>query len=205
MQSLDRIAKLLLLMAMLSLAACSSAAARFYTLSAGAAPVSSARSDISVMIGPFEIPGYLDRPQIVTRAGDAQLKFAEFDRWAEPLDQSITRTVWKNVRTLLDSDSVYDFPLKSVFVYDYQVAARVRRFDAGPSGVAILELQWSLFDKRAHQIIGEPRVSRYEEAAGSDSYADIVAALNRTLTRFSQDVADVLRSLPRRAPVTLEN
>ena len=195
MRTLDGIAKVLLLLAIILLAACSSAPARFYTLSAGAESVSAAPSDISVMIGPFEIPGYLDRPQIVTRTGDAELKFAEFDRWAEPLEESITRAVWKNVRTLLDSDSVYDFPLKSVFGYEYQVAARIRRFDSGPSGVAVLELQWTIVEKRANQNVGEARLSRCEEPNGSGSCEDVVLAVKRALTRFGEDVADALRAL----------
>lgn len=199
MRTRDGLAKALLVLAIMFSTACgSSASSRFYTLSAEAVTGSATALDLSVMIGPFEIPGYLDRPQIVTRAGDAELKFAEFDRWAEPLEKSITRTVTANVRTLLDSDRVYDFPLKSVFVYDYKVGGRIHRFDAGQSGIAVLGLQWIIIDERENEVIGNTHVSRYEESTGSGSYEDIVLSLNRTLARFSQDVASALRSLPRR-------
>ncbi len=202
MRTHDGLLKALLVLTIISSAACwSSASSRFYTLSPAAVTGSATSPDLSVMIGPFEIPGYLDRPQIVTRAGDAELKYAEFDRWAEPLEKSITRTVRANVRTLLDSDRVYAFPLKKVIDRDYHVGAKIDRFDAGQSGIAVLELQWLLIDDREKKVIGNTRVSRYEESTGSGSYENIVLALNQTLLQFSQDVADALRSLPRRETV----
>ena len=202
MRTLDGLVKALLVLTIISSAACgSSASSRFYALSPEAVTGSATVPDLSVMIGPFEVPGYLDRPQIVTRAGDAELEFAEFDRWAEPLGKSIARTVTRNVRTLLDSDRVYEFPLKKVIVHEYQVAGRINRFDADKSRVAVLDLQWTIIDERENKVVGDMHFSRYEESTGSGSYEEIVLALNRTLTKLSQDIADSLRSLSHRETV----
>ncbi|MGZ9256206.1 MAG: PqiC family protein, partial [Candidatus Binatia bacterium] len=37
-------------------------------------------------IGPIRFPAYLDRDQIVTRAGQNRFDVSENDRWAEPLE-----------------------------------------------------------------------------------------------------------------------
>ncbi|MFW6242141.1 MAG: PqiC family protein, partial [Thermodesulfobacteriota bacterium] len=55
---------------------------RFYLLTPqktgpGAAPTAGP----SVGVGPVELPDYLDRPQILTRAGEHEIHFAEFDQW----------------------------------------------------------------------------------------------------------------------------
>ena len=44
-----------------------------------------------VGVGPISLPRHLDRPQIVTMAGPNELRLSEFHRWAEPLQNSITR------------------------------------------------------------------------------------------------------------------
>ena len=42
-------------------------------------------SDVFIGIGPVKIPGYQDRPQIVTQGKEKTLKFAQFDRWGNLL------------------------------------------------------------------------------------------------------------------------
>ncbi len=48
-------------------------------------------------VGPVRIPEYLNRPQMVTRGKSNLLTFAQYDRWAEPLGESIERTIAENL------------------------------------------------------------------------------------------------------------
>jgi uncharacterized lipoprotein YmbA len=41
-------------------------------------------------VGPVRLPAYLDRREIVTRAGPARLEVASVDHWAAPLDVLFT-------------------------------------------------------------------------------------------------------------------
>ena len=41
--------------------------------------------DLTVGVGPVTLPPYLDRPQLVTRAGSNRAVLADFDSWVEPL------------------------------------------------------------------------------------------------------------------------
>jgi ABC-type transport auxiliary lipoprotein component len=49
---------------------------------------------------PF-LPPYLDRPQLVTRAGSNRMVLADFDSWAEPLQGLFARVLAKNLTLLL--------------------------------------------------------------------------------------------------------
>ena len=81
------------------------------------------------------------------------------------------------------------------------MAGRINRFDADKSRVAVLDLQWTIIDERENKVVGDMHFSRYEESTSSGSYEEIVLALNRTLTKLSQDIADSLRSLSHRETV----
>lgn len=69
---------------------CASKPARFYTLNPVVPASSPGPTWDTALLGPpsnigiisVELPDYLDRPQIVTRNPNNELKLAEFDRWA---------------------------------------------------------------------------------------------------------------------------
>ena len=86
---------------LLGLEACTSTPSRFYVLSSLSASETIAATAATqgpvIGVGPITLPKYLDRPQIVTRAGSNQLALAEFDRWAEPLQDNVARVLAENL------------------------------------------------------------------------------------------------------------
>ena len=170
---------------------------RFYLLSpitetapAGAAP-GHALGDALVVVGPLQLPGYLDRPELVVRQPDGRFSLRELDRWGEPLDQLLTHTVTANLVRLTGSPRVAAFPLPGRASADLRIIGRVLRFDADASGLAVLEVQWSVLDAS-----GEPRVpvriDAYRAQARSTDAAALVAALSDVLAQFSRQLADAL-------------
>lgn len=66
---------------------------RFYTLS-DTAPAGPSPADVGlVSISGVNIPGELDRPEIVRRTSPNRLSVSGLDRWAAPLDQTIRRVL----------------------------------------------------------------------------------------------------------------
>ena len=128
----------LALLAALGLLACAplggeTPPSRFYLLEPLEAPP--ARADGPQLgIGPIRLAAYLDRPQIVSRRGDHTLELAEFDRWAEPLDESITRVLMEDLGALLETDRVQRHPLRDVGKVDVQLELDVQRFDGPTAG-----------------------------------------------------------------------
>jgi uncharacterized protein len=83
-----------MLVALVLLAACgSSPPARFYTLSVTTPQATSATGAGSVVIDSVNIPGEIDRPEIVRLLGSNRLSISALDRWAAPLDETIRRVL----------------------------------------------------------------------------------------------------------------
>ena len=145
-------------------------------------------------VGPLEIPGYIDRPQLVSQMAGRGVKVDEFNRWAEPLDLAIPRIVTVNVDGLMDDVIAVTFPYPSRFKTDYRLLGRIIRFDADQDGLAVLEIQWGIQDGEANNLI-KPRRDRYTAQANSATDPNaIVVALNQTLDAFSRDVVNQIQS-----------
>ena len=99
-------AALMLIGGTMLLSACATTpATRFHTLNAEATKITRENTDKPVIIGiaPVEVAPYLERSQIITRAGQTRLKLAEYDRWAEPNESTITSVPAANLSRLQPS------------------------------------------------------------------------------------------------------
>jgi len=67
----------------------------------------------AVGVGPVNIAPYLDRPQIVTRAGSHRVLMSEFNRWSEPLKNSISRVISVSLSNQLQTTRVYLIPRRN--------------------------------------------------------------------------------------------
>ena len=84
--------------------------ARFYVLTAPGAraqpgPEGQTRR-WKVGLRPVEAPAYLRSRAIVVRTGANEVQLADFDRWAEPLEQGIARVVQETLRSARNVESV---------------------------------------------------------------------------------------------------
>ena len=57
-------------------------------------------------IGPIELPEMLQRPQMVSRRGDAEMDIADFHRWAGELEDMMTRELALQVQEMTGAQSV---------------------------------------------------------------------------------------------------
>lgn len=150
-------------------------------------------------LGPMQIPEYLDRPQLVTRAPGNELRVDELHRWAEPLEDALPRTVALDLDRRLPDVVVVEFPSSQALHTDYRVAGRVSRFDADTAGEAVLELQWLAW--RADGPATPPRRSRYAvPVADPASAGSQVAALNAALAAFGEELAAAVAALGDQSP-----
>ncbi|WP_415037234.1 membrane integrity-associated transporter subunit PqiC, partial [Azonexus sp.] len=97
--------RLLSLSATLLLSACASTPPnQFYLLEAAptTATLNTASSTAPRLgIGTIVLPDYLNRPQIVLRDHGGRLLLRERERWAEPLEDGVRRTLGENLGQLL--------------------------------------------------------------------------------------------------------
>jgi uncharacterized protein len=151
---------------------------------------------ISVGLGPVTIPDYLDRPQIVTRTSQNSVLLAEFDRWAEPLSGTITRTLAENLSSLLHTDNVVPYPWPASVDVSYQVLVELFRFDGILGEKAILDAQWSVLGKRGKKVLLLKR-SMFVEPTREASFAALVSAESRALDNLSRELASAVKELAR--------
>jgi uncharacterized lipoprotein YmbA len=171
----------------------SSTPPRYYRLEPVAVAAAAAASDRAVVVGPFLVADYLDRPQFVTRGAGGEVIVPDGERWAEPLESGFQSALTANVARLLGSERVLEFPAQAILKPDSRVTGRVSRLDVDSTGLAVLEVQWGVIG-RDGGVADSGRRSRYEaQAAGAGGYAARVAALNAVIASFSADVAAAVR------------
>ena len=171
---------------------------KFYILSPMPAgeSVTATGNEPAIGLGPVVMPKYLDRPQIVQRAGDNQLLLAESHRWAEPLANNFTRVLAENLAATIPVDQVAVYPWNRTTRVDYQVSVDVMRFDADTNGNAVLSSDWKVLETESNEVIAMKR-STFSEAALATDYAAIVAAQSRLLAAFAREITGVIRSATR--------
>ena len=191
---------LLIVMLVLMVSACSSRTAptRFYALTPVAGSKFSASSDRKLAVGlePVVMPGYLDRPQIVTRATADRFMLGEFDQWAEPFHGLVTRTLAEDLYELTDAKEVSVLPQTREIRLDRIVDVVVLRFDAEGSAV-VLNANWRVFDRNDKQLAAG-RFETRSPLANIADYDGLVAAMSQSLGGLAQAIADGIAAKPGR-------
>ena len=146
---------------------------------------------ITVGVGPIELPQYLDRPQIVSRASPNQLETSEDHVWAEPLKTGVARVLVVAIGRRLDTNRVYIVPRRIRTELDYRVEIDIGRFDGAIGQGATLAARWSLFrGDGANPSLTQ--VSVIDEPVRGGGYPELVAAHTRAAERLGMDIAAVI-------------
>jgi uncharacterized protein len=190
-----------LVASLLGLVACASTPARFYILNTLPAsetvPATVAERGPVIGVGPITLPKYLDRPQIVTRASRNQLALGEFDRWAEPLQDNISRVLAENLARLIPTDQVLLQAWPRSATLDYQVTVEVLQFDGWLGGESTLLARWSILDGAEHELFN--RMVHLHAPTGGRDYEAMVVVMNQMIETLSRDIATAIQRLASRA------
>jgi uncharacterized lipoprotein YmbA len=155
-----------------------------------------AENDLTIGVGPIRIPEYLNRPQMATRSTPYSLQFAEFDKWAEPLEKNLARVLADNLSILLSTDQVVVFPWAGSMHVLYQVTVDVEQMEYTPDGKAMLIAGWSIFGNNGEKLLAIKR-SRLIVPVQSTGFEAIVTAQSRAVWDMSREIAACIESLPR--------
>jgi uncharacterized lipoprotein YmbA len=182
----------------LCLGACfSSPSSRFYMLNAiqqspPSGMAAAEQNSLSICVGPVLLAEYLDRKQICTREDGHEVKYAEYHRWAEPLDAGLSRVLVENLSLLLGTSRIDVFPWKSPAPADYQVRIMLLRFNGEPGGQAVLKARWSLEAAGQKEPVAD-RITSIIEPVESGNYEDLVKAQNKALDKMSHEIAGAIQ------------
>jgi uncharacterized lipoprotein YmbA len=149
--------------------------------------------NITIGVGPVELPKYINRPHIVTRAIQNEIQIEEFERWAEPIDSNFFRVLADNLSILLQTDNIVSFPAKRSTKVDYQVAVTVTRFDGVVGENALLRARWSIYGENGEKKLTSKH-SVYKQPVNGEELKDLVSAQSLALAHFSNDIAQAIAS-----------
>ena len=185
----------LLLALVICLSACAgkSASSTFYVLSSLPQPTVSAAEGTTIGVFPVAMPEYLDRPQIVTRVSENEIKLDEFSRWAEPLKESFTRALVQNLSSLLKTAKVIKTTESIHLPVTLQVWAEVVQFDGSLGGDVVLIAKWGVFEQEGKKLLLGKR-SSYKEPTGAATYEAFVAAESRAIAALSREIAEAIKA-----------
>ena len=172
----------------------SSPPARFYTLTPEIDESESGSVSIAadtVGVGPIELPRYLMRPQMVSRAEGNRLVIDEFARWGDSLDLQVGRTMVQNLTDLSHDTLVLPFPWRTDFEPDLRVIGDVTRFEVDDSGTVRLDVRWAVTNVATR----EPLIikdANYRGSADPSDPSSMAAAMSEALAQFSREAAAAL-------------
>jgi len=188
-----------LALAALALGACAtSPPSQFYLITplpAAESPTPAARGGPALGVGPVKLPAYLDRPEVVSRTSPNALKLAEFNRWAEPLEDSFKRVLAMNLGLLARTDRVSVFPWPRSAPIDYQVSVEVDRFDADANDQVVLIARWQVLAGEDGRPVRTGRTVLTEPAASRD-YDDLAGAMSAAVAALTREIGAAIPSKP---------
>ncbi len=199
--ALRRLTPLLLLTL---LAGCAGAPApRYYTLAAvppaSAAPAMATIAPARIVVGPVNLPDYLDRRPVVTRDNAYAVRLATSDYWAAPLQDQVPRVLVADLASRLPADQIESFPQLSGSAGDYRIAVDIGRFDVDATGLATLTAHWWIYGKSAPQALHSGETTLQQQAQATD-YEAGAAALSATLGSLADTLAQSVMQLRAQAP-----
>ena len=150
---------------------------------------------IRIGLVPVVIPEYLNRNEIVVNLDNTVYELAEFNQWAEPLGENMTRVLEDNLTNLLRDDAIDVFLASdSSIPPEYRLEVDVLRLDGNLGDQVTLVAQWALLEPEEGDLILMRR-SEYQEPVADNTYKGLVMAKSRTIEKMSRDMASAIKKV----------
>ena len=151
---------------------------------------------LTIGVGPVAIPGYLDRPQMVTRDAGGGLEIWPYHRWAESLEIGIAEALADDLAARVPGDRVAVYPWRGTLarIIDYQVAVQVARFEGTPGQAVTLDARWRLMDRDGKEVAFKRTM--LTEAITGQGFPPLVAAMNRAISHLGEEIGRAIQSQP---------
>ncbi len=167
----------------------------FFVLSgSGTRPLRKQSSDgIAVFVRRVEVPAYLVRGNLVTMKGGIEVQYAATERWAEPLDQGLSRAVADDL-SRNSRIRAYGFsPGAPPVAHSYEVLIRIERFEGNDSGEVVLRARWSISSAGSSVPITAKAVDIRRTGWTPGDYPGLVRLLSEEVSEMSRQIA---RAIP---------
>lgn len=148
---------------------------------------------ISVGIRQIKLPAYLDRPQIVTRIGENELSLSYTHQWAEPLLQSISRVLNKELGARLPNANISTYPWSLTQAHDAEIRIHINRFEIVDHQNCVLDAKWWITTTGKETLHTDQ--STITIAVNKKAYPAFVTAQSLALKELTSHIANRLSIL----------
>lgn len=163
----------------------------FYTLDNGIEQPGPQGGTPSIVITQTNLPELIDRPQLVTRTANNQVRINEQQRWGEPLRRAIPRVLAMELGRKLDSGRIVSVPIDAQRIdADFRLSLEVQRLEAVEGRGADADIVWRLESRHGKVVLGR---SVLHEAERSVEPSALIAAQRRALAGVAAEIADQVR------------
>jgi uncharacterized lipoprotein YmbA len=188
----------LLFLCVLAGGGCSTPESRYYLPEPIYDPAGDASGPI-IFVDEATVAPYADRTQFVTRVDPVRVRFEEFDVWAEPVANVITRYLVDALGNRYGRANVLATPPGRPFDPQWRVLLDVLRIDASDDGAVVLDARWTLFRGPYEDFVGTGRERFIERLPpADDDTADDqnarVEAIGRMLEALAARIASEISS-----------
>jgi uncharacterized lipoprotein YmbA len=165
----------------------------YYLLDSGTQnTLSEVASGVAIGIGPLWVAPHLNRLQVVTRQTDTELKISDAHQWAAPVRDSVFSVIASNLAVELNTNLIYEFPLRLRRHLDYRVAIDLIRLDGHLGGEVILEARWILSSGDGKKML-DSRVTSVSKSTQSDDYSSYIQAKSQAVIALSKEIAKSIK------------
>lgn len=192
----NRILLAFAVVSLVSVAGCArSRPVRYYLLSPLAAMPDMASAPMQfercLLVEYAVLPKYLDRPQILVHHSQQEVRPLDFHRWAEPLEDGLTRTLAENLTALLPAWQIISPLDAELGEPDGVLYVQVIRLYAGGDEVRFVT-NWHIRANNERIAPVPARRTEFREALKSDDPKDMVAAFDLGVLELGKEIAATL-------------
>lgn len=146
---------------------------------------------VTVGIRTVELPGYINRTQMVKRTGPNQMEIASYSRWADFPDRMVPRVIGENLQLLMADVRVYNAPWPPGLKPDVAVDVTFLELIGTTDKEVLLNAVWTINSPANASAMQSHRANLSEPITGP-GFGDLAAAHSRVLAVFSQALAESL-------------
>ena len=158
-------------------------------------------SNYTVRLIQVRMPDYLDRPNLVTRISDNEIKMESFHRWGMPIDAEFKGRLAGEIAAMLPAAYVETSSRPVKGRDEYGIVVDVMRLDGELGGDVELIAEWTLTrsgDGVDHETIVQ-RISRHNENAGDPAYEVYVETIGNVISLLGREIAGFIMNLEKEA------
>jgi len=174
-------------------------------------PASADTTGLRIGLRTPRLASYLDETRIVTRHGPNTIRFSEFHRWGEDLDQGIGRTVARALEARPGVQSVELVPWPRSATFDYLLQLHVFHFEGVgppppsdadddapvPTGHSQMDVRWTILDATDETIQARDRTQHRQSDWPVTDYRALTSNLGASLDVLADSIGTRLRALDR--------